>query len=445
MSDVDYADVVAFCANQPPEGLGLDYKQDLSSMTGVVKTLVSFANTNGGWLVVGVEDEDDKPKLPVTGMAFSTDLEQRITNAIVSSVSPIVVPYTKVCKSPDGKHAFVIAFMPQSQSAPHMMVYKKKNLLFIRVADRATSEDWEGTATGSQWEQLRNRRQASVELRDQLVNSMKEVFEARVDLDKSSKDEEEAEIANSAGFYIPAARAPFLPTTGFFEGEEYEKAQTISILPSYPTVKVADIDKIDHFMHYEPFRNGIHRYRAQTPDLRGYDTKIYQFGITAFHQEERSGGYYFFGQDLFGNMMTVDPIEFSQKGNPNGSPEHFLSLDIMLMQIVGTLNYAKNVYANIGLLGNLIFRVEFTGSKNALMFPETTGLVFNTNNLPTNLTGNYLVQREIDTNVLNDDESRHAFVMDVVKEILNSFNFHVPKEQEAVLLKLIAHAEGVRE
>ena len=38
------------------EGKTLEFKRDLSSPEGVLKSLVAFANTAGGTLLVGVED-----------------------------------------------------------------------------------------------------------------------------------------------------------------------------------------------------------------------------------------------------------------------------------------------------------------------------------------------------------------------------------------------------
>ena len=39
-----------------PEGKTLEFKRDLSSPGGVLRTLVAFANTAGGVLLIGVED-----------------------------------------------------------------------------------------------------------------------------------------------------------------------------------------------------------------------------------------------------------------------------------------------------------------------------------------------------------------------------------------------------
>jgi ATP-dependent DNA helicase RecG len=39
-----------------PEGKTLEFKRDLSSPEGVLRTLVAFANTAGGTVLIGVED-----------------------------------------------------------------------------------------------------------------------------------------------------------------------------------------------------------------------------------------------------------------------------------------------------------------------------------------------------------------------------------------------------
>ena len=40
-----------------PEGKTLEFKRDLSSSDGVLRSIVAFANTAGGTLLIGVEDK----------------------------------------------------------------------------------------------------------------------------------------------------------------------------------------------------------------------------------------------------------------------------------------------------------------------------------------------------------------------------------------------------
>lgn len=56
-----------------PEGKTLEFKRDLSSPDGVLKTLVAFANTAGGTLLVGVEDRTRN----VRGVPASVDTQIR--------------------------------------------------------------------------------------------------------------------------------------------------------------------------------------------------------------------------------------------------------------------------------------------------------------------------------------------------------------------------------
>ena len=42
------------------EGKTLEFKENATSLDGIVKTIVAFANTAGGTIVIGVEDKTKK-------------------------------------------------------------------------------------------------------------------------------------------------------------------------------------------------------------------------------------------------------------------------------------------------------------------------------------------------------------------------------------------------
>ncbi|MFA5889928.1 MAG: ATP-binding protein [Actinomycetota bacterium] len=54
-----------------PEGKTLEFKRDLSSPDRALRTIVAFANTAGGVLLVGVEDQAGR----VRGVTNPLDLE----------------------------------------------------------------------------------------------------------------------------------------------------------------------------------------------------------------------------------------------------------------------------------------------------------------------------------------------------------------------------------
>jgi hypothetical protein len=218
--------------------------------------------------------------------------------------------------------------------------------------------------------------------------------------------------------------------SSYFGGEEYEGAQTVSILPAYPTVQVTGVQALEHIVNYEAIRAGYTDVHPQTPDHMS-DTKTYQNGVYTYHQDQRTNNLYFFGVDVFGNMINVDPVELVRV-RPDEGEDHVVTADRVVGQIVNVLRFAEKTYAGLGLLGSLNFRAEFSGTQGCIMLPNNINLGFNTENLPRNVTGQYVVQRELDTNVLSDRDARRAFILEVAKEILYSFNMSSFDEQHLV-------------
>ena len=75
-----------------PEGKTLEFKRDLSSPDGALKTIVAFANTAGGTLLVGVEDRSRH----VRGVPDPLDVEERLANLVSDRISPRIVPEIEI-------------------------------------------------------------------------------------------------------------------------------------------------------------------------------------------------------------------------------------------------------------------------------------------------------------------------------------------------------------
>jgi Predicted transcriptional regulator containing an HTH domain and an uncharacterized domain shared with the mammalian protein Schlafen len=71
-----------------PEGKTLEFKRDLSSPDGVLRTVVAFANTAGGTILVGIEDGTRH----VRGVVEPVALEERLASLISDSITPRVLP-----------------------------------------------------------------------------------------------------------------------------------------------------------------------------------------------------------------------------------------------------------------------------------------------------------------------------------------------------------------
>lgn len=74
------------------EGKTLEFKETTQSLSSIIKTVVAFANTAGGILVIGVQDRTKK----VVGISNALDEEERLTNAISDSIAPLIIPNIEI-------------------------------------------------------------------------------------------------------------------------------------------------------------------------------------------------------------------------------------------------------------------------------------------------------------------------------------------------------------
>ena len=70
------------------EGKALEFKENLISLDGIIKTIVAFANTAGGTIVIGVKDATKE----VVGVADVLKEEERLACAIADSIVPSIMP-----------------------------------------------------------------------------------------------------------------------------------------------------------------------------------------------------------------------------------------------------------------------------------------------------------------------------------------------------------------
>ena len=121
---------------QRPEGKTLEFKRDLSTPDGLLKTLVAFANTAGGVLLVGVEDGTRR----VTGIPDVSAAEERLSNLVVDSILPRLVPDIEIV--PWRKTHVLIVQVHPSAARPHYLARLRPDAgVFIRVGSTTRRAD----------------------------------------------------------------------------------------------------------------------------------------------------------------------------------------------------------------------------------------------------------------------------------------------------------------
>lgn len=140
LNEISMDDIQSLIDNGVCENKNLDYKKELHIDTDSEKKefladISSFANSNGGDIIFGVE-EDNVEKIPVsiTGIKYQNEdvLLRRIEELIRQSIQPIILNIEyKVIEIEKGKGILIIQ-IPQSLNAPHRVEYKGHNKFYTR-------------------------------------------------------------------------------------------------------------------------------------------------------------------------------------------------------------------------------------------------------------------------------------------------------------------------
>lgn len=136
------------------EGKTLEFKRDLSSPTKPLRTVVAFANSAGGRLVTGVNDEGS-----VSGVEDPLAEEERITSLITDRISPQLVPGIDLVTL--GGATVLVVDVPLSTRRPHFMKDQgPESGVYVRLgsstrqADPALVAELERNARGVAFEDL---------------------------------------------------------------------------------------------------------------------------------------------------------------------------------------------------------------------------------------------------------------------------------------------------
>jgi predicted HTH transcriptional regulator len=110
-----------------PEGKTREYKRDLSSPEKAMRAVVAFANSAGGQLVIGVEDDGT-----VAGVTDPLLEQERLTNPIADWVSPQLIPAIELV--PLASTTVVVADVALSVRRPHYPTkHGKDESTYIRL------------------------------------------------------------------------------------------------------------------------------------------------------------------------------------------------------------------------------------------------------------------------------------------------------------------------
>lgn len=115
---------------QKGEGISVEFKQTISSPKKVAKEIVAFANTRGGYLLIGVDDSGN----PVGVNSTEKEREALLTasNVFCSPPVPIDIMNTSLNKKP-----VLIVRVHEGKEKPYQCLTKSdEERIYIRIKDR---------------------------------------------------------------------------------------------------------------------------------------------------------------------------------------------------------------------------------------------------------------------------------------------------------------------
>lgn len=96
------------------EGKTLEFKENARSLQGIVKTVIAFANTAGGTIVIGIKDRTKD----IIGVVDALQEEERLASAIADSIKPLLVPDIEIHSYRDKE---IILIHVSHSAGPHYL------------------------------------------------------------------------------------------------------------------------------------------------------------------------------------------------------------------------------------------------------------------------------------------------------------------------------------
>lgn len=113
------------------EGLTTEFKRTVDSPFKIAKTIVSFANTSGGNLLIGVADDG-----AIRGVQSELKELQRLEKATVKLIEPPIVVQIK-SENLDGKKVLWATVVESEEKPHHALNERSERIIYIRVKDKS--------------------------------------------------------------------------------------------------------------------------------------------------------------------------------------------------------------------------------------------------------------------------------------------------------------------
>lgn len=128
VSQIHSPDLQELLDEEAVENIRLEFKREVPAKDEALKKLSSFANTYGGYLIVGAAADSASGRLlSLPGVDKAKGFKQQIVQWCYDSISPPIQPYVSgPIKAPgDSTKDCYVVFVEESDEAPHFINSRK--------------------------------------------------------------------------------------------------------------------------------------------------------------------------------------------------------------------------------------------------------------------------------------------------------------------------------
>lgn len=143
VSELEYGDIEALTSSGEAESIMLDYKRTVSGSerdkAELAKDISAFANSQGGYLIIGVEERRGRPVHPPCGterMLGRQKTEEWLAQVLNTNIAQRVHVDIKTISIPGSGKCIIVVYVPISVRMPHMVMYGRDNRYYRRIFKR---------------------------------------------------------------------------------------------------------------------------------------------------------------------------------------------------------------------------------------------------------------------------------------------------------------------
>lgn len=148
ISQITESDIQTLVDNHQKESSILEYKQEVTGSDHekkeIAKDVSAIANTDGGYLIVGVQETDGKASA-ITGTSKKVGrqpVEEWLESVLISNVRPKLTIKPKIIEiATDSDRVVVVLHIPESTRRPHMVIADGRNAYYKRHNYQSTYAD----------------------------------------------------------------------------------------------------------------------------------------------------------------------------------------------------------------------------------------------------------------------------------------------------------------